>query len=148
MPYRDKQYDEYANYWFSSTFASNQWMFKKQVNKMSIDRLENEGGVCILYTHLGYYMVDGVIDPHFKKMIEYLGSKNSGWYVPVSTVLDFLNQNKKSNNISEYIPTYFKKWIEFRSLWTRIKYRYFVKLDDFHFKKSNSYDKRTDSINQ
>lgn len=148
MPYRDKHYHEFANYWFSSTFAPNQWMFKKQVNKKSIDRLENEGGVCILYTHLGYYMVDGVIDPHFKKMIEYLGSKNSGWYVPVSTVLDFLNHNKKLNSISEFIPTYFKKWLEFRTLWTRIKYRYFVKLDDFHFKRSDDYDKRIDSINQ
>jgi len=148
MPYRDKVYDDFSNYWFSSTFAPNQWMFKKQVNKKSIDRLEAEGGICILYTHLGYYMKDGVIDPHFKMMIEYLGKKSNGWYAPVSDILDFLIEYKKQNNKREYLPLIFKKWLEFRSLWTRIKYRYLIKKDDYHFKQSGDYDPRSGAVNR
>ena len=59
----------------SSTFAPNQWMFNHIVTKESIDRLENEGGVCILYTHLGYYHKNGKVDEGFKKMISYIGKK-------------------------------------------------------------------------
>lgn len=139
MPYKDKQYDEFCNYWYSSTFAPNQWMFNKMVNKKSIDKLEKEGGVCILYTHLGYYYKKGKVDEGFKKTIEYLGNKKSGYYVPVGDVLDFLLENKNKNSIKEYIPFWFKKRIELHSLITRIKYRYFIKKDDHHFKSSRDY---------
>jgi hypothetical protein len=148
MPYKDSQYDEYANYWFSSTFCPNQWMFNHVVNRKSIDKLESEGGICILYTHLGYYMVDGEIDKGFKEAIEYLGSKQTGWYAPASNILDFLITHKNENNIGEYIPIFSKKILEFKSLWTRVKYRYFLKIDDYHFKKSESYDHRVNSINK
>jgi len=139
MPYKDKQYEEFCNYWYSSTFASNQWMFNKMVNKESIDRLEKEGGVCILYTHLGYYYKKGKVDEGFKKAIEYLGAKKTGYFMPVGEVMDFLLKNKIENNIPEYIPFWFKKRIELHSLLTRIKYRYLIKKDDYHFKLSKDY---------
>ena len=75
IPYKDKRYDTYSNYWFSSTFAPNQWVFNAMVTPEKIDRLENQGGICILYTHLGYFMRRGKIDPGFVKIIEYLGKK-------------------------------------------------------------------------
>jgi len=139
MPYKDKQYEEFCNYWYSSTFASNQWMFNKMVNKQSIDRLERDGGVCILYTHLGYYYKKGEIDKGFKKTIEYLGRKKTGLYLPVGEVLNLLLEKKIENNIPEYIPFWFKKRIELHSLLTRIKYRYLIKKDDYHFKLSKDY---------
>lgn len=139
MPYKDKEYEKFCNYWYSSTFASNQWMFNKIVNKKSIDRLEREGGVCILYTHLGYYYKKGEIDKGFKKTIEYLGNKKTGLYLPVGEVLDLLLERKIENNIPEYLPFWFKKRIELQSLITRIKYRYIVKKDDYHFKLSDDY---------
>lgn len=141
MPYRDKAYDEYSNWWFSSTFAPNQWVFNKIITPESIDKLEKEGGVCILYTHLGYYMQGGQIDRGFSKMIEYIGGKKTGLYVPVSDLLDILHSQKVENKIPEYIPFIAKKRIELHSLITRIKYRYFIKIDDFHFKKSPEYGK-------
>lgn len=141
MPYKDKKYDEFCNYWYSSTFASNQWMFNKIVNKKSIDRLEKEGGVCILYTHLGYFYKDGKVDEGFKKAIEYLGSKENGLYVPVGKVMEILKEQKKQDNKGDYIPYWFKKKMEFLSLKTRIKYRFIVKKDDYHFKKSKIYGK-------
>jgi len=139
MPYKDKRYDEFSNYWYSSTFAPNQWMFKAVVSKNSIDQLEKEGGVCILYTHLGYYFKNGEIDDHFKEMIEYLGAKESGLYVPITEVMEILTKNKRVTHKGEYIPFFFKKKLELHSLVTRIKYRFFTKMDDFHFKKSELY---------
>jgi len=140
IPYRDKVYDEYANYWFASTFASNQWLFNYKVNRESIDQLEKEGGICILYTHLGYYMQNGIIDKGFREMIEYIGKKD-GWFVPVSTVLDFLKEENKHRKIPEYISLFKKKQIQLHSFWTRIKYRFLIKIDDYHFKKSDAYAK-------
>ena len=59
--------NEFCNYWYSSTFAPNQWMFNHIVTKESIDRLEKEGGICILYTHLGYYHKNGKVDEGFQR---------------------------------------------------------------------------------
>jgi hypothetical protein len=140
MPYRDKKYDKYCNYWYSSTFAPNQWMFNHIVTKKSIDKLEREGGVCILYTHLGYYYKNGQVDQGFKEMISYIGKKKTGLFLPVSDVLDILNEQKKKNKIKEYLPFFKKFLLEFNSLKTRIKYRYIKRIDDYHFKKSNLYN--------
>lgn len=140
MPYRDKKYDKYCNYWYSSTFAPNQWMFNHIVTKKSIDKLEREGGVCILYTHLGYYYKNGQVDQGFKEMISYIGKKKTGLFLPVSEVLDILNEQKKKNKIKEYLPSFKKFLLEFNSLKTRIKYRYIKRIDDYHFKKSNLYN--------
>ena len=95
MPYKDRIYDEFCNYWYSPTFAPNQLMFNHIVNKKSIDKLESEGGVCILYTHLGYYYKNGKVDEGFKKMISYIGKKIVVFFFPVSDVLDIIQQQKK-----------------------------------------------------
>lgn len=139
IPYLDKVYDKYANYWYSSTFAPNQLVFNKLINKESIDRLKKEGGVCILYTHLGYFYKNGAIDKKFKETIELLGKDKEGLYVTVTETLDLLKKYKKQNSINDYIPLYYKKFLELKSIITRIKYRFFVKIDDFHFKKTNEY---------
>ena len=141
MPYKEKRYDEFSNYWYSSTFASNQWIFNRKVNKKTIDKLESEGGICILYTHLGYFYKNGEIDPGFKKAIEYLGKKQTGWYIPVNEVLDFLLEKKKERSASDYMPGWFRKKLELQSLMTRIKYRYLIRRDDHHFKMSEQYKK-------
>lgn len=140
MPYKDKKYEEYCNYWYSSTFAPNQLVFNKIVTKDSVDRLEKEGGICILYTHLGYYFKNGAVDEGFKKMIEYIGKKDTGLFLPVTDVLNLLLDQKKINQTPEYLPFIKKNILEFLSLVTRIKYRYFVKIDDFHFKQTKTYN--------
>jgi hypothetical protein len=141
MPYKEKKCDEYSNFWFGSTFAPNPWIFNKIVTKQNIDKLEKEGGICILFTHLGYYMQKGIIDPGFIQMIEYIGNKKNGWFVPVSNILDLLNQRKIHKRKDEYIPKTVKKQIELHSLITRIKFRYIVKIDDYHFGKSILHEK-------
>lgn len=139
MPYKDHTYDEFCNYWYSSTFAPNQWMFNHLVTKKSIDKLEKDGGICILYTHLGYYYKNGEVDKGFKDMISYIGNKKSGLFIPVTNVLDLLLKQKKENNSDKYLPILKKFFLQLHSLKTRIKYRYIKKIDDYHFKKSNHY---------
>lgn len=135
IPYKDTSFDKYSNYWFSAAFAPNQWVFNHIVNKKSIDNLEKESGVCILYTHFGYYMYEGnKIDPGFKDRINYLSSKN-GWFVPVSEILDFLLEQKEIRNSPEYIKYYRKALLSISHLFTRIKYRKFIKIDDYYFKQ-------------
>lgn len=136
MPYLDKNKAQYSNYWFSSTFAPNQWMFNKIVTPESIDKLEHEGGVCILNTHLGYYMKNGKIDQGFIDKIKYISKKNNGWFMPVSTVLDYLMENKTRNIV---IPKIKKFKLELLYLFIRFKYRTILKIDDYTFKKSNEY---------
>tara|TARA_B100001057_G_C22871531_1_gene959201 strand:- start:5249 stop:6226 length:978 start_codon:yes stop_codon:yes gene_type:complete len=138
MPYYDNKYSKYSNKWFASTFAPNQIMFKHQVNKESIDKLEEEGGICILYTHLGYFYKNGKVDSHFKKIIEYIGAKNTGLFVPVSEVLKIIESQTSTYEISKFD----KFFLEFHSLKTRVKYRYFKKMDDYHFKKTNLYNEK------
>jgi hypothetical protein len=54
------------------------------------DRLEAEGGACILYTHFGHdYVANGRINGEFRARIERL-SRRAGWFVPASTLLDYL----------------------------------------------------------
>ena len=76
MPYKEKRFDEFSNYWFSSSFAPNQWIFNSLINKKNIDKLEKEKGISIVFTHLGYFSPGGKLDKGFIRSIEYLGKKS------------------------------------------------------------------------
>jgi len=132
IPYKDSRYLDYANYWFSATFAPNPWCFNHVVNKEAIDRLEEEGGVCILYTHLGFYMKTGQIDKGFLERINYISSKDTGLYVPVSEILEHLLEVRGND---EYISSVRKIKLELLHLLTRFKYRYINRIDDYTFKR-------------
>jgi len=56
------------------------------------ERLEAEGGLCILYTHLGspgFVTQDGAVNSEVRELLVAL-SKRNGWFKPVSTILDLL----------------------------------------------------------
>ncbi|MCU1274171.1 MAG: uncharacterized protein JWO48_1602, partial [Bryobacterales bacterium] len=64
------------------------------------DRLEEEGGACIMYTHFGHgYFQNGALDSRFRRLMERL-AKKGGWFVPVSTLLDHLLQQKQKAGIT------------------------------------------------
>jgi hypothetical protein len=136
MPYIDPKRSDYVNYWFSATFAPNQWIFNRLVTPESIRRLEKENGTCIIFTHLGYYMKNGQIDPGFAERIEMLSRNPNGVYVPVSRVLATISHEREASERAAYpvIPLWAKFWMEVRHLWTRFKYRKLIKLDDYAFK--------------
>ncbi len=92
--------EEYANYWFSSSNGMNIEDFSKIMTKENIDRLAEEEGCSILYTHLAYGFVDekGELDKRFKDAIDYISGLN-GWFVTASEMLDYIlkqNEYKKS----------------------------------------------------
>ncbi len=137
MPYFDPKRSKYANYWYSATFAPNQWVYNKIVNKKSIEQLDKENGACILFTHLGYFMQDGKIDKGFIESLEILADNKDGIYIPVSNVLEEIAEKRARQGGQKYpvIGSYAKFSMELTHLLTRIKYRKILKLDDYAFKK-------------
>ena len=58
---------------------------------LNLDRLEREGGVCLVYSHMGAgsFNRDGGPDPRFESRLKDLASRN-GWFAPASEILDYL----------------------------------------------------------
>lgn len=91
MPYHDPA-RPYVNYWFASSEGANVESFNRRLSEAQQDRLQRQGGACILYTHFANgFCEQGRLNPRFRELMERLAAKN-GWFVPVSRLLDFLLQ--------------------------------------------------------
>ena len=89
MPYQDHT-KPYVNYWFASSEGNNAKTFNRCISDKNQDSLEEEGGACIMYTHFADgFCENGKLSEKFKKQMDRL-SKKDGWFVPASTLLDFL----------------------------------------------------------
>jgi hypothetical protein len=89
MPYHDPQ-RPYVNGWYGSSEGAVRESFLKTISEANQDRLEEEGGACIMYTHFGLGFVErGSLNKSFRDLMTRLSKKN-GWFVPVSTLLDYL----------------------------------------------------------
>jgi hypothetical protein len=90
MPYRlaDKPY---VNYWFPTADGDNLDWFEELLKPDNLDRLEREGGVCLVYTHMGAgsFNQGSGVNPRFEARLKDLASRN-GWFVPASEILDYL----------------------------------------------------------
>ena len=117
MPYHDPD-RPYVNYWYASAEASNLPRFLERVTEESIDRLEEEGGAAIIYTHFGHgYYATGSLDPRFKSLMTRLAKKN-GWFVPVKTLLGFLETQTNGKPISRE----YRNQMERRWLWAKLRH--------------------------
>tara|TARA_Y100001968_G_C19389552_1_gene734796 strand:+ start:74 stop:1051 length:978 start_codon:yes stop_codon:yes gene_type:complete len=139
MPYKDPKRSKYANYWFSSTFAPNQQVFKHVMSDKNIDRLEKSNGTSIIYTHFGYFFKNGQVDIDFIKSIEYLSKKKNGIFKPVSKILNDIALEREQNGKAKFpkISNLKKIQYELYHLLTRIYFRKIVKIDDYEFKNLN-----------
>jgi len=91
MPYHDPA-RPYVNYWFASSEGANVDSFNAMLSERNQDRLKNERGACIIYTHLAKGFVDkGKVDSRFKVLMDRMASMD-GWFVPVCTLLDYILQ--------------------------------------------------------
>jgi hypothetical protein len=100
MPYHDPKRD-FVNYWYSSSEAADLPTCLKTIPEAAQDRLADEGGACILYTHFGKGFVENEkLNPRFAELMVRL-SKMGGWYVPVGTLLDYLLTQKKHAEFSD-----------------------------------------------
>jgi len=89
MPYADAE-RPYVRSWFAASEGHDRRAFVRQLSEREQDRLEAEGGACIMYTHFGHgFVTDGRLDPEFKRLMERLGRKG-GWFAPVGVLLDHL----------------------------------------------------------
>lgn len=99
MPYHDPS-RPYVNYWFSSCAGANAPSFCETLSEANQDRLVEEKGVCIMYAHLACgFAEDGKVHGRTEQLLRRLATRN-GWFVPVSTLLDFLKSEKSCTDIS------------------------------------------------
>ena len=117
MPYHDPK-RAFVNFWFISTDAGNLESFLNRFTQENIDRLVQEGGLCIAYVHFARgFVCDKQVCPPVRKSLEYIAAQN-GWFAPVSTVLDFLRngQTQEERTISAERLTQ----LETRWLWNKM----------------------------
>jgi hypothetical protein len=98
MPYQDPRRG-FVNAWFSSSDGADVEAFCSLLSEGNQDRLETEAGVCIVYTHFACgFVEEGRVLPRVKALLRRLAAKN-GWFVPVSTLLDFLRERHQTLSI-------------------------------------------------
>jgi len=89
LPYHDPA-KPYVKAWFSSSDGGTVERFCRLLREENQDRLEAQGGVCIVYTHFARgFCENGRVHPQFERLIRRLARKR-GWFVPVATLLDHL----------------------------------------------------------
>ena len=95
MPYHDSK-KPYVNYWFSFSDGYDVDIFNKLISDQNINKLKEERGTSIVYTHFASKFTrkgnDGIfhLNEVFKKRMEKLASDKQGWFVPASVILDRL----------------------------------------------------------
>jgi hypothetical protein len=89
LPYRDPA-KPYARAWFSSSEGGTAASFCRLLREEDQDRLEAQGGVCLVYTHFAKGFSEGAtLQPDFERLLRRLAGKK-GWFVPVGTLLEHL----------------------------------------------------------
>ena len=100
MPYHDPL-KPYVNRWFASSDGHDLAAFNRCLAEENQDRLEAEGGMCIMYTHFAKgFCSNGEVNSRFRELMLRLSKKN-GWFVPVATLLDRLLQVNGSHSITD-----------------------------------------------
>jgi hypothetical protein len=102
MPYHDPK-RPWVNNWFSATDAEDCEAFVRLMTPQNLDRLEAQGGVCIIATHLGKnFTRDGVVDPRVKRALHDVG-RRQGLFIPVGPLLDWLQEQRGGDS---HLPTW------------------------------------------
>lgn len=95
LPYQDPA-RPYVRWWFSAADAEDVDQFNQLIAPENQERLEVEGGVCIVATHFGKrYCRDGQPHPETRQLLEQL-ARRAGWFPPVGELLDWLRAHRTS----------------------------------------------------
>jgi len=115
MPYADPE-RPYVRAWFSASEGAQGQAFMRALGDRNQDRLEEQGGASIMYTHFGHGFVEGGrLHPEFRRLMERL-ARASGWFVPATTILDFLVRERNPKVLRE------KERNQLESRWLREKF--------------------------
>jgi hypothetical protein len=99
LPYHDPD-RSYVNRWFPSSDAPWCADLVDLLAEHRMTRLEADGGVCIVYAHLGLDVVrDGRVDAELARRLSDLGRRD-GWFAPVGEILDHLSERQETSVIS------------------------------------------------
>jgi hypothetical protein len=99
MPYRDPL-RPFVKYWFSSCYGPDARSFCQTISEANQEQLETEGGICIMYTHFACgFVKDGRVEARTEQLLRGLAQRQ-GWFVPVSTLLDFLRSKRGDASIT------------------------------------------------
>jgi hypothetical protein len=90
MPYHDER-RPYVRHWFSASDGSDPEMFCRLLSEANQDRLEAEGGACIVYTHFG--LAFQKLPAEFRRLVTRL-SRKPGWFVPATPLLDHIGAQR------------------------------------------------------
>jgi hypothetical protein len=99
MPYEDPDRN-HVRWWFASSEGAKISSYLSLLHEANQDRLEAEGGVCIVYTHFAVgFQQSNALNPRFRSLMERLARKN-GWFQPVGTILDHLRETRGGHVIT------------------------------------------------
>lgn len=100
LPYYDRS-KPFVKYWFSSCDGADVDDFCNLLSESNQEKLEREGGVCIVYTHFACgFVSNGAVNPRVEQLLRALASRN-GWFVPVSQLLDHLRTQRRTAHITD-----------------------------------------------
>ena len=100
MPYHDPD-RPYVNFWFAASEGQSRKSFNAILTEANQDKLVEEAGACIMYTHLARgFLENGRISKRFRVLMERM-SKLNGWFVPARTLLDFILQSRGNHVITQ-----------------------------------------------
>jgi hypothetical protein len=115
MPYSDPL-RPYVRHWYAGSEGAQAGAFLRTLQSQHQDRLEEEGGACIMYTHFAHGFVEnGKLTAEFQRAMRRLAAKD-GWFVPVSTLLDFLMKTNGPTVLDDKI----RRRLETRWLWEKV----------------------------
>jgi len=98
MPYQDPS-RPLVRWWFSSADAEDCSEFNALLSPKNQARLEVEGGVCIVTTHLGKnFTAGGQVDPVTQERLEAL-ARRPGWFPPVGELLDWMRAQQQVTSL-------------------------------------------------
>ena len=116
MPYHDPS-RPLVRWWFSATDAEDAAEFVARFTTAAVDRLEHEGGVCILATHFGKgYAERGSVLPAVRRCFEDL-ARRAGWFPPVGELLDWLRSERAAAGAGDRLPA--GEWRRMQWRWAR-----------------------------
>jgi len=100
MPYRDPA-RPLVDRWFSASDAEGVEEFNALLAQPHQERLEHEGGVCIIATHVGKgFAVDGQVHPATQRVLTNLAAR-PGWFPTVGELLDWLDARNPTGELPE-----------------------------------------------
>ncbi len=95
MPYRDPQ-RPLIPWWFSASDAEGVEEFNELIHPRQQERLQRDGGFCIVATHFGKDFVrHGVLNPVTIARLEEL-SRRPGWFPTTGQLLDWLRARREA----------------------------------------------------